>query len=214
MRLRPRLILAFALVSSIGLASGVSAQTPPASPATQVTASLHYAFDAYFHGSVALTRNARGWGLHVREMSFRPRSEVGIWRNETLLPDRHPLDDRPGQLRSIQLEPDGFTVVVDYPVSNLVESHHLTFEHLKATDPARCPVKLIRYRHEQRLPSGDLRGGLAADFPLGIARLLAIEGQPADTPVLPVRLLPRDTCMTSLPSVFEGIAALDVPKVR
>lgn len=214
MRLRPLLILAFALVSSIGLAGGVHAQTPPASPATRVTASLHYAFDAAFHGSVALRRNARGWGLDVREMSFRPGPDVGLWRNEVLLPGRHPLDDRPGQLRSLQLEPDGFTVVVDYPVSNLVESYHLTFEHLKATDPARCPVKLIRYRHEQRLPSGELRGGLVAEFALGIARLLAIEGQPGDTPLLPIRLLPRDTCLTELPSVFEGVAHLDVPKLR
>jgi hypothetical protein len=179
-----------------------------------VTSSLHYAFDAHLRGSVSLTRTARGWVLEAWQTSFDPRSEVKRWQNETLLPQAHPLDDRPARLRALQLEPTGFTVVVDYPVSASVESHQLTFEHLPAMDPAVCPVKLARYRHEQRLPDGGLRSGLVADFALGTARLLAIEGQPADTPLLPVRLLPRDTCMTSLPSVFEGLAILDVPKVR
>jgi hypothetical protein len=50
--------------------------------------------------------------------------------------------------------------------------------------------------------------------PRGVARLLALEGQPPATPLLPVRLLPRDTCLMELPSVFEGIPALDLPKYR
>lgn len=214
MRHRPLRIFHAVLLSSLGAVGGAIAQAPPASPASQATQTLHYAFDADLHGSVSLAWQAQGWILEVRQATFVPGAEVRLWRNETLLPPSHPLDDQPARLRALQLEPTGFTVVVEYPVSTAVESHQLTFEHLKALDTASCPAKLIRYRFEQRRPDGGLRSGLVADFPLGIARLLAIEGQPADTPLLPARLLPRDTCMTALPSVFEGIALLDVPKVR
>lgn len=214
MRLRHLLVIGLALVSSAGPGGGVLAQAPTPGPSPGAARSLHYAFDAYLHGSAVLTRTARGWELEVREELFRPLAEARRWRNGVLLPGSHPLDERPAQLRALQVEPTGFTVVMDYPVAAYVETYHLTFEHLPAADPARCPVRLIRYRHEQRHLAGELRTGLVADFPRGVARLLALEGQPPATPLLPVRLLPRDTCLMELPSVFEGIPALDVPKYR
>lgn len=191
-----------------------SAQTPAGRSVGPHELSLRYALDANFWGSVSLIKSAEFWTLEVHEQRYESTTAGRVWKNQALWPASHPKGEQSPSLAGLQLEADGFAVEMAYPIHPFVETYLLTFEHRPASAANSCPVRLIRYRHEQRYLSGGMRSGLVADFRIGMARHLAIEGTPPATAFPPVRLLPRETCLTDLPSVFEGIPMLDVPRVR
>lgn len=206
MRLKHAICISLALLgwaaTALATDRGASAEVPLFAEPVSLNVSLQNGQMA----NVTLTPSQETWHLDVSQAQHS-------WLNTHAIPQHHVLDTRAASQPELKQTADGFSLHIRYPAQTLVEHYTLKF---RLTPDEKCP-RLVQFRRAQYevIQGRDaLRSGIEADYARGLARLLAISGEPSNVVRAPIALMDPALCLDELSSIVIFTPQLAVPLVH